>query len=41
MLGLSAPNARLIAKLLDEGWVCVHRSIERTPVVLLVKEDRR
>lgn len=38
MLGYQRPNARLIAKLLDEGWVCVHRSIERTPVVLLVKK---
>jgi hypothetical protein len=39
MLAYERSNARLIAKLLDEGWVCVHRSIERTPVVLLVKRS--
>jgi hypothetical protein len=37
MLGYYRSNARLIAKLLDEGWICVHRSIEATPAVLLVK----
>lgn len=38
MLSYHRSNARLIAKLLDQGWVCVHRSIGSSPIVLLVKK---
>ena len=37
MLAYHASNARLIRKFLDAGWVAVHRSTGRIPVVLLVK----
>jgi hypothetical protein len=39
MLSYDRFNSRLIGKLLDEGWVCVFRSIGAVPIVLLVKKS--
>jgi hypothetical protein len=37
MLAYHGFNARLIRRLLDAGWVCVHATPGPTPIVLLVR----
>ncbi|MBZ5637576.1 MAG: hypothetical protein LAO51_02340 [Acidobacteriia bacterium] len=37
MLAYHPSNSRLIRKFLDAGWVCVHRSTGKVPVVLLIR----
>jgi hypothetical protein len=39
MLAYHPSNSRLIRKFLDAGWVCVHRSVGKIPVVLLVRRS--